>query len=147
MVIKAVIYSLVPMPFHCPDFDCLQYRITESRNTSSLLKRMPNYFIFSSSYQATVCVLVLLGYSHIANLACAARRNYICTVLQNMFSYFALLSVEPCLSSLLLSVFYHCVTCSGGLNPVTIAIRLMSRETLNSQVSQECYGPGSLARI
>ena len=35
--------------------------------------------------QATVCVLLLLGYSHIANLACATRRNYICTVLQNMF--------------------------------------------------------------
>ena len=51
--------------------------------------------------------------------------------------------MEPCLSSLLLSVFYHCVTYSGGLNPVTIAIRLMSRETLNSQVSQECYGPES----
>ena len=94
------------LSYFCPVFDYLQYRITESRNTR---REMPNYFFFSHEDQATVCVLVLLGYSHIANLACTTRRNYICTVLQNMISYFALLSVEPCLSIVL-----HL---GGGLNP------------------------------
>ena len=109
-----------PMPFHCPVFDIAYNR--KQKHKQLIEEKCPTIsFFLPLMDQATVCVLLLDTATLQTWLVLPCRRNYICTVLQNMFSYFALLSVEPCLSSLLLSLFsiIVTVTCSGGLNPVT----------------------------